>query len=633
MMTPILLAVSLVSLLIFAAAAAAALPLAGSRTDALVRTAILFVAATVLITTTLLLLGLGNPFHLTLGSVLLVPIAGVIAYLRRRVLVGNLETWAQHGPILVVLVGATVSVVVLAISYASPLYGADVYHYHAWAAGQYAARGDLGPIWSPLDVLRAYPQNHHMLITFFLVFLESLPGSSVASAFMGLMGALSLYGLARELGSKPLVSLFVFLSFLCMPTVLLQMNALYVDLAMSSEVLAFLFLLVRSLRNPYTLPYAALALGLAAGTKTSGILLFAVCGAAGLVVTLGFLRNLRWTGAWVVSTILAFTLMASFWYARGWIYLGNPFHPYSLVVAGQEIFTGKRGSPEESLRNWSKNPELSDWEVFTRGIAERPTEKEIKLFAPPKHYDFESQTRGHGLVVALLGVPFLPFMLWTLIRRGGAAHWLVAVTGLLFLVLNPALWHPRMSIHSVAGFLPLLAWTLTVLGSEVWMGLWAVILAASIGWAPLASPLLLPKMAQRMVGIEQAAHLGTFPDQVFFPHARALVFGDRTPSPPGWMLDSAATVEFTILEDQPFTEASFSEGIESGYDYVIHSYAGAFEDKVSSTSPEFSSNAIPIHDGYLGSAPEERVRIYLLNREPTLTHFHDWIREREEESK
>jgi hypothetical protein len=84
------------------------------------------------------------------------------------------------------------------------------------------------------------------------------------------------------------------------------------------------------------------ALGLAAGLKSSGLLMAIVAGAGLLAPVFPGGKparpNLRWAGAGLAITLGM--LVGGFWYLRNYLHTGSPIFPAGLTLAGHRIFPG-----------------------------------------------------------------------------------------------------------------------------------------------------------------------------------------------------------------------------------------------------------------------------------------------------
>jgi len=266
----------------------------------------------------------------------------------------------------VALVGALglaslINGIVLGLS--GPPRGWDVLTYHLPRAVAWLQHGNLGHYgFSPAF----YPGNGEvaMLITLFSGSDRLAP---VVQLPFALLGAVALYGLARELGARARSALLAPVAFLLTPIVVFQTAVAMNDLIVAGTVLAGAYLLVRALHRRASsfgrriaLATGGMAFGLALGAKYT-ILPFVAASVPAVALSMvalwglggglpkserGFARALQTGGAWgfalreAVIFVAALALPSAFWFAQNWVVTGNPFAPVLVKLGQWTVFEG-----------------------------------------------------------------------------------------------------------------------------------------------------------------------------------------------------------------------------------------------------------------------------------------------------
>lgn len=233
-------------------------------------------------------------------------------------------------------------VVMLGLS--APPRGWDVLAYHMPMALSWFQHGNLGTYGSDTAF---YPGNGEIAILMSLFTGTDRLASLIQLPFL-LLGTLSVYGIARELGVKRKAATAAAVVFLASPMVFFQSALAKNDLMVSGLLLAGTYMLARFVSRETRataldpdLVVSGLAFGLAMGVKYS-ILPF--CGLLVPVSLVLCIRSkvgggptrgghrvgiLRW-----LLFLLAMALPSAFWFGRNWVVAGNPFAPLSLGVVG-----------------------------------------------------------------------------------------------------------------------------------------------------------------------------------------------------------------------------------------------------------------------------------------------------------
>ncbi len=258
-------------------------------------------------------------------------------------------------PTVLVAIGVAVvllpNAIVLALS--APPRGWDVLAYHLPRAVAWLQHGNLGNYGASAAF---FPGNGEIALLFGLfsgtdrlVPLVQLP--------FALLGAVAVYGLARELGTKARSAAVSAVVFLAAPIVFFQSAIAKNDLMVAALVAAGALLLCRALRSRNAAPgvrtelaVAGLAFGLALGTK------YTVVPTALLVLPLVFFLfrqrerdaadreagRRAWRGPLrhAATFGIAMAVPSLFWFLQNWIVAGNPFAPLAVGVGGWEIWSG-----------------------------------------------------------------------------------------------------------------------------------------------------------------------------------------------------------------------------------------------------------------------------------------------------
>ncbi|MBD3347767.1 MAG: phospholipid carrier-dependent glycosyltransferase [Candidatus Eisenbacteria bacterium] len=224
----------------------------------------------------------------------------------------------------------------------APPRGWDVLSYHMPKALAWLQHGNLGNYGT---IATFYPGNGELA-----VLLSMFTGTDRLAPLVqlpfGLLGAIGVYGIARELGGRRLSSAAATLVFLGAPMVLFQSALAKDDLMVAGLVLAGVLLLMRSTRarggrrfSLLELCVSGIAFGLAVGVKYSVLPLIVLAVPAVYVTRFRAVRSWRdletsrATRSAAVRTGL-FVLLALvpslFWFVQNWIVAGNPFAPLSL---------------------------------------------------------------------------------------------------------------------------------------------------------------------------------------------------------------------------------------------------------------------------------------------------------------
>jgi 4-amino-4-deoxy-L-arabinose transferase-like glycosyltransferase len=200
--------------------------------------------------------------------------------------------------------------------------------------------------WRQWQTLAHYPTNNARQNAFagnaeILVLVTLLPVHSAALAFLVQFAAygaasLAVYALGRQIGLPIAYAVVSSGLFASMPEVVLQATTEQNDLTMAAFLLCAVYFFASALRDrrAASVLFAALALGLAIGTKPTGVLALPgiALGAAGLLYELKK-RKIVWPHRWTVlaASLLLMGLLSAPWYLANLRDYGTPGGPRGLV--------------------------------------------------------------------------------------------------------------------------------------------------------------------------------------------------------------------------------------------------------------------------------------------------------------
>lgn len=200
-----------------------------------------------------------------------------------------------------------------------------------------------------------YPYSWEALCTLFILpfkedFLVALP-NLIAWVILGL----STYLLGLEFGASQFYALATSISLLVIPINLQQINTLHIDLPLatffaSSAFFAVTYQRTHSLQNFFL---SILSISILVGIKTSGliytalIILILFLSSPSLILQSKreFRTNLQKREILIIIAILIpIIFLASFWYFKNFIEVGNPLGNFSVKLFGFTIFPGSLDS-------------------------------------------------------------------------------------------------------------------------------------------------------------------------------------------------------------------------------------------------------------------------------------------------
>ena len=230
----------------------------------------------------------------------------------------------------------------IALGLSNPPREWDVLMYHLPRAVAWLQHGNLGHYGYSAAF---YPGNGEVPLLVALFQGTDRLTTLVQTPF-ALLGAVALYGLARELGASRRSAPLAGLAFLLTPMVVFQTSTAMNDLTTAGVVIAGAYLLVRAF-SPSSTPGArrfdlavgGIAFGLALGTKYTAMI-FVLASLPVVAVALRLGRDRRTALRETALFAAALALPSVFWFAQNGIATGNPFAPILVKIGGWTVFHG-----------------------------------------------------------------------------------------------------------------------------------------------------------------------------------------------------------------------------------------------------------------------------------------------------
>ena len=308
----------------------------GGWPDAIARAGVLTFAITVLVGALLGAAGLVGPLWYLLAEIV---ILGLVSLLPARETRASALPW-QTLPLAVVAVVA--ALLLFMVPYGAthaPLTQYDSLSYHLYFPARWLQDHRLSIIPTPFsDEAQAYaPINGELFFLWLMVPFHGDVLARIGQLPFGLLGAVTMYALARRLGAGREPATYPALFFLLSRPVVEQMVGANVDLVCASMFLSALYFGVMAVDRGRPADWAlwGVSAGLFVGSKyvalvyTPLLLIFPLAG----LWRAGRMQHL----AWALPGLAVFALP---WYARNWIVTGSPIYPASLIVAGVTIAEG-----------------------------------------------------------------------------------------------------------------------------------------------------------------------------------------------------------------------------------------------------------------------------------------------------
>ncbi|MBM3251210.1 MAG: hypothetical protein FJZ11_00310 [Candidatus Omnitrophica bacterium] len=228
------------------------------------------------------------------------------------------------------------------INLVNPPFGWDCLNYHFTFPVEWLKHGNLeNPIVVSCDPAPPYyPINGSLFFLWLILPLRNVFIADLGQAPFFIMGFLIVYALARRLKLSKEYALFSASLFTLVPNYFKQLQVAYVDVMVSTLLLAalyYLFLLEKEKNLLKNAVLFSLSLGLMLGTKTTGLVY------AFLLYLPFFYFILRKSKNFLFLVLISLSIvvvMGGFSYIRNFIQTGNPLYPLTLTVFNKTIFKG-----------------------------------------------------------------------------------------------------------------------------------------------------------------------------------------------------------------------------------------------------------------------------------------------------
>lgn len=330
--------------------------------------------------------------------------------------------------------------------YLFPIYDVDGLAYHLPTVAGWIQQGYIGDvpfiIWS-----NVYPNNMEVILTWVLMLLRSDIFLDANQLIFGVFGALSVVGLAREIGLNRSSSLFAGSIFFLTPIVLVQAKAAYVDLAFASMFLIFFYFCVRFIKSPaFSISiFAGLSGGVMLGIKGSSPIYLLVPAIFLLIASIISIKQKKTSQKLILNSAVVFVLLSlllgSYWFFKNWFTYGNPIYPFSVSFLGKDIFPGIMDM-KKSIMIPNTPPELLEKSLFERIWMAWKSE--------PQTYIYDQRIGGFGPQWILLQFPALILLTIYTILKKRKMFFYVILPFLIIFFLQTTNWWSRYTIFFVA---------------------------------------------------------------------------------------------------------------------------------------------------------------------------------------
>lgn len=227
----------------------------------------------------------------------------------------------------------------------------DANVYHLTVPRLWAEHGGFRPI--PFNVYSNWPLNTELLFLVAMLLRDYLLAKLVHYWF-GVLTLAAVFWLVRR-NSGPLYGWLAAALLLCNQVVLAEIRVAYVDLAFAFFFFTAFLLLHTALQqdrlSPRNLAVVGLLAGLLAGVKLTGVV---------AVLCLVVVLSLEWRrggrdrsglfGSLAVLVLPSLVVLLA-WFAKSWLFTGNPVYPFRYAVFGGPNWSLELG---EMLREWQQ---------------------------------------------------------------------------------------------------------------------------------------------------------------------------------------------------------------------------------------------------------------------------------------
>ena len=271
----------------------------------------------------------------------------------------------------------------------------DCLSYHLPFAALWIKKGTLLLFNAPDQISENvhFPINGDIFASWFLLPFQTDLLVNTMNFPITLLGGISCYAIARELGLTRKEASFAPALICFAPMIYSQITTQYIDNAVFAFSSAATLFALRFLRKGYPQDsiLSLVAGGIVLGTKYTGIPVVGIIFLATVLKTIrlvsysGFLKKL----GLITCGLLILCALGGRQYILNALYAGNPLYPFSLKILNHEILEGSHKL--EQVREW-----VSDWEEKQRVDRLSLWEKEYRKFS------YSTRTAGPKCLVFLI---------------------------------------------------------------------------------------------------------------------------------------------------------------------------------------------------------------------------------------
>jgi hypothetical protein len=315
------------------------------------------------------------------------------------------------------------------LGYLFPSYSWDALYYHLPIVGQIMQGGAIRENSTPSFIqqyINIFPKNVNLFFLWNIIFLKSDIIVDLGQLFFTIVGVLSIYSMAVKLKIKEKYAIYSSLLFFFTPVTILQSTVNYVDVALSMLFLmAVNFLMYDDLKN-YTdnsagetdmkerripILLSGLATGILLGSKPTGpLFVFVISGVILIREVIKHFKPLNNMSSnkghffsesfksYLLYFITPAFLIGGYWYARNWIFYGNPVYYMDVSLFNITLFKGLK-------KEWVEPaPEI----INNLGYLKRLFHVWLERVG---YYIYDSRLSGFGPVWFILFLPGIVFSL------------------------------------------------------------------------------------------------------------------------------------------------------------------------------------------------------------------------------
>ena len=234
--------------------------------------------------------------------------------------------------------------------------------YHLFFAIRWWKSGHMQLVPTPFGELAAtyFPANGDVWLCWLVVGSGSELPAKVGQWPFLLLGAAAIYGLGRLVGAGRSAAIFPAALWTSVPAVLAFSPVANVDLIFTAFYLIAVYFLLEYWREcrTETLALAALACGVAIGTKAVGLVLVVPVVLFALVAAIRGHNRVRHVGLLVGCLALP----CAYWFARNVYWTGNPLYPLHVGLFEHTLLTG--WYDRQAMRNSAYHLSPADWRAL-----------------------------------------------------------------------------------------------------------------------------------------------------------------------------------------------------------------------------------------------------------------------------